>query len=119
MAYSGEGTARPTLAAAVNNGSLEGILMMFSEIQAAHFNTISREPMPHVLVERMLLQIAGDQAAGNKFRTEVLAAAGWKHSSLVSFGKYPDEAAKAFNRIRLALAESEDPAVILQLLNAG
>lgn len=93
--------------------------MLFNEVLAAHFSTISRDPFPHVLIERMLLQIAGNPDTANRFRADALAAAGWKHSSLVSFGKYPDEAAAAFNRIRAALAESEDPAGVLAALERG
>ncbi|WP_374355972.1 hypothetical protein [Chitinimonas sp.] len=92
--------------------------MEFAEVQAQHFSTISRDPLPHTLIERALLQLSpGEHAA--QLRTEVLAAAGWKHSSLVSFGKYPEEAAKAFNRIRDALAQSDDPAVVLSKLKSG
>ncbi|MBV8659640.1 MAG: hypothetical protein JO142_17605 [Burkholderiales bacterium] len=90
---------------------------MFDEVLAAHFSMISRQPFPHVLIERQLLQMAGDASKANKFRADVLAAAGWRHSSLVSFGKYPDEAAVAFNRIRAALHENIQPSELLDALH--
>ncbi|SFZ70239.1 hypothetical protein [Chitinimonas taiwanensis] len=90
--------------------------MQFDEVQAQHFSSLSRTPFPHVLIERALQQIAGGDANGAQFRKDVLAAAGWPHSGLVTFGKYPDQAAAALNRIRLVLQESEDPATILAKL---
>ena len=93
--------------------------MQFNEVQAAHFGMISRDPFPHVLIERTLLQMAEKSPSGAKFRSEVLAAAGWKHSSLISFGKYPDDAAAAFNRVRAALEQSEDPGAVLKILQGA
>ncbi|QDQ27135.1 hypothetical protein FNU76_12605 [Chitinimonas arctica] len=93
--------------------------MEFAEVQAQHFSTLSRDPFPHVLIERALLQLVSGEGESAQFRRNVLAAAGWPHSSLISFGKYPDQAATAFNRIRLVLAQSEDPATILAKLKQG
>ncbi|QLG88962.1 hypothetical protein HQ393_12345 [Chitinibacter bivalviorum] len=90
--------------------------MQFNEILPQHFSTISRDPFPHVLIERALLQMAEGQLDGPKFRNQVLHAAGWKHSNLTSFGKYPEEAAAAFNRLRLVMAEHETPTSILEAL---
>lgn len=90
--------------------------MQFDEVQSEHFSSLSRTPFPHVLIERALQQIAGGDANGAQFRKDVLAAAGWPHSGLVTFGKYPDQAAAALNRIRLVLQESEDPATVLAKL---
>ena len=89
--------------------------MVFDEVQAQHFSTLSRNPFPHVLIERALIQLAGD-GDGAKFRNDVMAAAGWKHSNLTPFGKYPDEACAAFNRIRAVLAETEAPEAVLSAL---
>ncbi|MBV8467399.1 MAG: hypothetical protein JO218_15770 [Burkholderiales bacterium] len=93
--------------------------MQFDEVQAAHFGMISRDPFPHVLIERALLQMSDRAVSGAKFRSEVLAAAGWKHSSLISFGKYPEDAAAAFNRVRTVLQQSDDPNAILGLLKTA
>ena len=78
--------------------------MQFDEVKPEHFSTISRDPFPHILIDRALLQISGGDARAAKFRVDALAAAGWAHSGLVPFGRYPDQAAAAFNRLRVWLA---------------
>lgn len=90
--------------------------MQFNEVLPQHFSTISRDPFPHVLMERALLQMAEGHLDGPKFRNQVLHAAGWKHSNLTSFGKYPEEAAAAFNRLRQVLVDHESPSAILEAL---
>lgn len=87
--------------------------MQFDEVKPEHFNTISRTPPPHSQIEQALTQLGGGDVEGTKYRKEVLAAAGWKHSSLVSFGKYPDEASFAFNKVRDAMANHEEASAIL------
>ncbi|MBM5572733.1 MULTISPECIES: hypothetical protein [Deefgea] len=91
--------------------------MQFDEIQAVHFNTLSRTPFPHVLLEQALLQLGGGGVDGSKYAKQVLAAAGWRHASVVSYGKYPEEAATAFNKIRAVLANNEDPTALIELLS--
>jgi hypothetical protein len=91
--------------------------MQFDEVLPVHFSTISRDPFPHVLIERTLLQMAEGELDGPKFRNKVLHAAGWKHSNLISFGKYPEEAAAAFNRVRLVLGSNETPESVLAALD--
>ena len=93
--------------------------MEFDTVLPEHFSTLSRNPFPHVLIERAILQIAEGKTDGPKFRNQVLAAAGWKHSNLVPFGKYPQEATKAFNLIRSVLASTEEPELVLSQLVAG
>lgn len=91
--------------------------MQFDEVKAEHFSTISRTPLPHTLIEQALNQLGGGDIDGSNFRKNVLAAAGWKHSALISFGKYPEEASSAFNRVREVLATSESPSDILAALS--
>lgn len=91
--------------------------MQFDEIQATHFNTLSRTPFPHVLVEQALLQLGGGGIEGSKFAKQVLTAAGWRHASVVSYGKYPEEAAVAFNKVRAVLEVNEDPTALIELLS--
>jgi hypothetical protein len=93
--------------------------MQFDEIQAAHFNMLSRTPLPHVLVEQALLQLGGGGVDGSKFAKQVLSAAGWRHASVVSYGKYPEEAAIAFNKVRAVLATNQDPTALIELLSAA
>ncbi len=87
--------------------------MQFDEVKPEHFSTISRDPFPHILIDRALMQLGGNDSRAAKFRTEALAAAGWAHSNLVPFGRYPDQAAAAFNRLRAALEITEKPAQVL------
>lgn len=90
--------------------------MQFDEIMPAHFNIISRTPLPHVLVEQALLQLGGGGVEGSKFAKQVLTVAGWRHASVVSYGKYPDEAAAAFNKVRAVLAVNQDPTELIERL---
>lgn len=101
----------------VKSHSKQKKTMQFDEVKAQHFTSLSRDPFPHVLIERALQQIASGNADGSQFRKDALAAAGWTHSALITFGKYPDQAAAALNRIRLVLQETEDPGEILAKLN--
>ena len=50
--------------------------MQFDEVKPEHFSTISRDPFPHILIDRALLQISGGDARAAKFRVDALAAAG-------------------------------------------
>ena len=56
--------------------------MQFDEVRPEHFTTLSRNPFPHILIDRALQQIAGGSADGSQFRKDVLAAAGWGHGGL-------------------------------------
>ncbi|WP_028455658.1 hypothetical protein [Chitinilyticum litopenaei] len=90
--------------------------MQFDEVQPQHFTSLSRTPWPHVLIDHALLQLPGEMSDHNKFRTAALQAAGWKHHNLVPFGKYPDEASAAYNRLRLALANCDNQQAVLAAL---
>ncbi|MBV1775483.1 hypothetical protein KSF73_07110 [Burkholderiaceae bacterium DAT-1] len=92
--------------------------MQFDEVKPEHFSMISRDPLPHTLIDRTISQLGGSDVKGAQFRKDALAAAGWKHDGLVSFMKYPDLAASAFNKIRAALAETEDPEALLAKLKS-
>lgn len=91
--------------------------MQFDEVQPQHFSTIARTPFPHILIERALIQLAGDKD-GAKFRNDALAAAGWFHTNLTPFGKHPELACTAFNRIREVLTTTEVPEDILEALKS-
>ncbi|MGR2660548.1 MULTISPECIES: hypothetical protein [Chromobacterium] len=93
--------------------------MQFDEVRPEHFTTLSRNPFPHILIDRALQQIAGGSADGSQFRKDVLAAAGWSHGGLTPFGKYPADACEAFNRIRKVLEVTQEPDAILAELDKG
>ncbi|MEC5205793.1 hypothetical protein QF022_000749 [Vogesella perlucida] len=90
--------------------------MLYEIVEATHFITLRRTPFPHVLIEQTLLEMGGGGPEGMAFRKKVLAAAGWPHDGLVPFAKYPDQAAEAFNRVRLALGEGPDADTLLARL---
>nr|WP_108650513.1 hypothetical protein [Dongshaea marina] len=93
--------------------------MEFKEVLAEHFLTFSRDPLPHTQIEQALLQIGGGGNEGMKFKKDIIAAGGWSHTGVVSFGKYPDEACKAFNNVRAALEKTEDPKELMKILTEG
>ncbi|WP_203563938.1 hypothetical protein [Deefgea sp. CFH1-16] len=95
---------------------LSELMMPFDEVFPTHFNTLSRNPFPHVLIEQALLQLGGGGIEGSKFAKQTLTAAGWRHASVVSYGKYPEEAATAFNKIRLVLADDPNAEQLMQRL---
>ncbi|NHQ87043.1 hypothetical protein HA050_13070 [Iodobacter sp. HSC-16F04] len=90
--------------------------MQFDEVIPDHFNIISRTPLPHVLIEQALMQLGGGGVEGTTFKRNALLSAGWKHASVVSYGKHPAEATAAFNKVRAVLALSQDPAAIMDQL---
>jgi len=92
--------------------------MLYDIVESRHFVTLSRNPYPHVLIEQALLEMGGGGPEGMSFRKKVLAAAGWPHDGLVPFAKYPDQAAEAFNRIRLALGEGPNADALLVRLGS-
>ena len=90
--------------------------MQFDEVLPEHFNTLSRTPFPHVLIEQALLQMGGSGVDGSKFAKQALNAAGWKHASVVSYGKHAAEAAAAFNKIRTAFSPELTASELLERL---
>lgn len=82
--------------------------MELEEIHPTHFTTLRKTPFPHTLIEQKLMELGGNGVDGMAYRKQVLAAAGWPHDGLVTFSKYPDQAATVFNRIRVALKTDPD-----------
>jgi len=78
-------------------------MMEFAEVKPEHFITLSRDPHPHILIDRYLMQLCGGGTTAPAYHKKVMAAAGWKHHSLTPFTKYPAEASVAYNRVRDAL----------------
>ncbi|BEV73459.1 MULTISPECIES: hypothetical protein [unclassified Paludibacterium] len=91
--------------------------MEFNEVKPEHFSTLSRDPHPHILIDRYLMQLVGGGTAAPPFHKKIMAAAGWKHHSLTPFTKYPAEASVAYNKVREALRScDQDPDALLQAL---
>jgi hypothetical protein len=93
--------------------------MEFAEVLPEHFMRIARDPHPHILIDRYLMQLAGSGLDAAAFHKEVMSAAGWKHHSLTPFTKYPAEASAVYNRVREALSSCDHtPEALLSYLQA-
>ena len=90
--------------------------MHFDEVKPEDFATFSRVPPPHLQMEQFLMQLGGGGTEGTHFKKKVMLAAGWSHTGVVSYGKYPHEACKAFNRLREVLAAHREADAILAAL---
>ncbi|QNF20265.1 hypothetical protein FT688_08725 [Aeromonas hydrophila] len=90
--------------------------MHFDEVKPEDFATFSRVPPPHLQMEQFLMQLGGGGTEGTHFKKKVMLAAGWSHTGVVSYGKYPQEACKAFNRLREVLAAHREADAILAAL---
>lgn len=81
----------------------------FSEVQVDDFSKITIERLPHQEIENALISIGGGGVKGIQYKTDVVKAAGWNKERLSTYAGNPELAASAFNKIRQALAETEDP----------
>ncbi|MEV3840762.1 hypothetical protein [Aeromonas dhakensis] len=90
--------------------------MHFDEVKPEDFATFSRVPPPHLQMEQFLMQLGGGGTEGTHFKKKVMLAAGWSHTGVVSYGKYPQEACKASNRLREVLAAHQEADAILSAL---
>lgn len=80
----------------------------FKEVSPDDFLTFSREQPSYVAIEQTLIEIGGGGNQGVEFKKEALSAAGWSYGKLVSYGAHAGKAADAFNKIREALAASDN-----------
>lgn len=80
----------------------------FPEVQVEDFSKITIERLPHQEIEMALIAIGGGGVRGTQFKTDVVRAAGWSGERLSTYAGKPEMAAEVFNRIRVALAETED-----------
>ena len=88
----------------------------FEEVKAEDFMKIGGEPPPHRKIEQVLLDMGGAGKHGAEFKFTALKAAGWKYDRLTGYAKNPDLAAEVFNKLREALAETNDKDRLLELL---
>lgn len=88
----------------------------FKEVAPDDFLTFSREQPSYVAIEQALIDLGGGGNRGVEYKKSALAAAGWKYGKLVSYGAHAATAAQAFNKVREALAETEDTDAILEKL---
>lgn len=88
----------------------------FKEITEDEFARIGGEPPEHRKIEAALVKIGGTGVHGNNFKREALKAAGWGYGKMTSYGAKPEAAARAFNRLRTALAAADDKDAVLAAL---
>lgn len=88
----------------------------FKEVTEDEFSRIGGEPPEHRKIEAALVQLGGAGVNGNNFKREALKAAGWGYGKMTSYGAKPEAAARAFNRLRGALANAADKDAVLAAL---
>lgn len=88
----------------------------FKEVSPDDFLTFSREQPSYVAIEQALIELGGGGNRGVEYKKAALSAAGWKYGKLVSYGAHANTAAAAFNKIREALAQSNDSEELLNKL---
>lgn len=88
--------------------------MEFAEVKSEDFTTISREQPSFLKIEAEVIKIGGGGVPGTAYKKDLLKAAGWTHHELTSYGKFPDQAAEAFNRIRASLGSTQDKDALLE-----
>lgn len=89
----------------------------FREVSAEDFSKITIEKLPHQDIENALIAMGGGGVKGMEFKNSTLKRAGWKGDRLTSYAKKPEDAAKVFNKIRAALAKSDDPELLWQMFD--
>jgi len=89
----------------------------FAEVSVEDFSKITMDRLPHQEIETALITMGGGGVRGTEFKTDMLKRAGWTGNALTSFAKRPEVAAEAFNRVRLAIAETEDPDKLRSILD--
>ncbi len=88
----------------------------FKEVSPDDFLTFSREQPSYVAIEQALIELGGGGNQGVEYKKEALSAAGWNYGKLVSYGAHAGKAADVFNKIREALAQTEDSSEMLDRL---
>lgn len=87
----------------------------FNVVDEEDFSKIGEKP-EFMKIEEALVKIGGGGIEGTEFKTTIVKASGWKYPKLTSYGKNPPLAAQVFNKIREALARTEDKNELSQLL---
>ena len=92
--------------------------LQFEEITENDFMSFTPGQKPtYAKIEEALISIGGGGLEGNKYKKEALECAGWKYGKLISYGAHPETAASVFNKIRLALADTEERDILLEKLH--
>ena len=93
--------------------------MEFSEIKPEDFTSFTPGKVAaYIEIEQLLSKIGGGGNDGTTYKKAAMKAAGWKYDGLTGYAKNPEMAAMAFNKIRVALMETQDKEEILTKVQA-
>ena len=90
--------------------------MNFAAVQAEDFSKFGGPRASFQLIEDALVQIGGQGVRGTQFKVDALKAAGWHYGKLTTYASKAEKASEAFNKIRMALAQSADRDELLKLI---
>ncbi|MDH5546442.1 MAG: hypothetical protein OEZ43_12680 [Gammaproteobacteria bacterium] len=91
--------------------------MQLAVINPEDFSKITTERLPHQEIESKLILIGGGGVEGTAFKNKLVKAAGWNKLRLSTYAGNPELAASAFNKIREALAQTENAEELLRLVS--
>lgn len=99
------------------NPHLKGMTVEFIEIKAEDFTSFTPGKVAvYIQIEQVLNNLGGSGKPGMEYKKIVMKAAGWKYDGLTGYAKNPPMAADAFNRVRLALQDTQDKDELLEKL---
>lgn len=90
--------------------------MSFDEVQVDDFSKIGGGRASFLLIEDALIEIGGQGVNGTNFKTDALRAAGWSYGKLTTYASKAEKAVVAFNKVRMALSQSDDKDEVLKLI---
>lgn len=92
----------------------------YTEILPEDFTKITAQKLPHQEIEMALMAIGSSgsgSGSGTEFKNNLLKAAGWKKMRLSTYAGDPDMAADAFNKVRIALSQTDNPEELMVLVS--
>ncbi len=91
--------------------------MEFDQIVADDFTSFRPGVVAtHVKLEQLLTNIGGGGTDGTSYKNQAMKAAGYKYDPIIGYAKHPQAAAEAFNKIRTAMAQTQDKDALLEKL---
>ncbi len=89
--------------------------MEFIEIKAEDFTSFTPGKVAvYIQIEQVLNNLGGGGKSGMEYKKAAMKAAGWKYDGLTGYAKNPPMAADAFNKIRIALRDTQDKEALLE-----
>ena len=91
----------------------------YAEVKAEDFSKFTQERLPHQEIETALIAIGGSGVKGTQYKISAIREAGWDKGITISYARNAELAAQAFNRVRDALAHTDDPDQLLEKIKQG